>query len=179
MKDLRWYALLTKARHEKTVRDQLIGNGVEQFLPTIRRATQWKDRKAKVEVPLFACYCFARFRWHDKFTVLNVSGVLQIVGGGDRPEAIPEEEIDAVRAMMTSTLPYNAHPYLKEGTRVEVIRGPLQGVTGILLYNRRPCRLVISINLLQQAASVEIDADDVVPIEQSAGYASHFYPAAV
>lgn len=179
MNDLQWYALLTKARHEKTVRDQLIKNGIQQFLPTIRRTSQWKDRKTQVEVPLFACYCFAWFQWQDRLTVLNVPGVLQIVGGGHRPESIPEEEIAAVRAVASGPLPYYGHPYLKEGTRVGVIRGPLQGVTGILICNRRPYRLVISINLLQQAVSVEIDADDVAPIEQSVGHTLHSYSAAV
>lgn len=179
MNDLQWHALLTKARHEKTVRDQLIKNGIKQFLPTIRRTSQWKDRTTQVEVPLFACYCFARFQWQDKLTVLNVPGVLQIVGGRHRPESIPEEEIDAVRVVTASTLAYQSHPFLERGTRVEVLRGPLRGIKGILLYNRRPYRLVISIKLLQQAACVEIDADDVAPLEQPVGSALHSYAAAV
>ena len=53
-----WYALRTKSRHEKLVRDRLRGEGFESLLPTLRRVSQWKDRKVEIEVPLFSCYCF-------------------------------------------------------------------------------------------------------------------------
>lgn len=160
----RWYALRTRARHEKQVRDRLAGVGIEQLLPTVTRLNQWKDRKKKIEVPLFAGYCFARFLWQDRLPVMQVPGVAQIVGGGHRPEPIPDDEIEALRALMTSTLPYDAHPYLREGMPVQVIRGPLDGVRGILIRKDKPFRLVISVHLIRQAASVEIDASDVVPV---------------
>ena len=60
-------------------------------------------------------------------------------------------------------LPYHSHPYLHEGIQVEVIRGPLQGVHGILLRKEKRHRLVIGVRLIQQAAAVEIDVSDVVP----------------
>jgi hypothetical protein len=66
--------------------------------------------------------------------------------------------------LMKSPLPYDAHPYLHEGMPVQVIRGPLEGVRGTLLRKGKPFRLVISVHLIRQAASVEIDASDVVPV---------------
>jgi len=95
--------------------------------------------------------------------VLKVSGVVEIVGCGNRPEPIPDEEIEALQTLMTSVLPYDAHPYLREGMEVEVARGPLQGVRGILLRKDKRHRLVIGVRLIQQAAAVEIDVNDVVP----------------
>lgn len=159
-----WYALRTRSRHEKLVRDQLAGLRIEQLLPTVTRLSQWKDRKKEIEVPLFSGYCFARFAWQDRNPVLMVSGVVEIVGGGHHPEAIPDEEINALRTLMVSTLRYDAYPYLHEGMTVEVIRGPLEGVRGILLRKDKRHRLVISVHLIQQAAAVELDATDVVPI---------------
>jgi transcription antitermination factor NusG len=161
---LRWYALRTRSRHEKLVRDRLIGQGIEQLLPTVKRLSQWKDRRKKIEAPLFSGYCFARFLWDDRTVVLRVSGVVEIVGGGRRPEPIPDQEIDAIKTLMSSTLRYDSHPYLYEGMAVEVIRGPLEGVKGILLRKGKPYRLVISVNLIRQAAAVEIDAADVAPL---------------
>ena len=76
----------------------------------------------------------------------------------------PDEEIDALKALMASELRYDAHPYLREGMMVEVRRGPLEGVRGILLRKAKRHRLVISIHLIQQAAAVEIDASEVVPV---------------
>jgi len=159
----RWYAIRTRSRHEKQVRDRLAVQGVEHLLPTVVRRHQWKDRKKDVEVPLFAGYCFAHFAWPDRLQIQTVSGVVDIVGGGQRPESIPDEEIEAIRTLMTSTLPYDSHPYLHEGMAVEVIRGPLEGVRGILVRKDKRHRLVISVHLIQQAAAVEIDDSDVVP----------------
>ena len=158
-----WYAIRTRARHEKQVRDRLAVAGIEQLLPTVIRLSQWKDRKKKIEVPLFSCYCFAQFAWADRLDVQRTPGVVQIVGNGKGPEPIPDDEIDAILMLMKSTLPYDAHPYLHEGMTVEVIRGPLEGVRGILLRKDKRHRLVIAVHLIQQAAAVEIDASDVVP----------------
>lgn len=93
-----------------------------------------------------------------------VSGVVEVVGGGPRAEPIPDEEINALKLLMQGSLPYDAHPYLHEGTVVRVIRGPLEGVQGILVRKAQRCRLVLSVHLIQQAAAVELDAADVVPV---------------
>ena len=159
-----WYAVRTRSRHEKQVRDRLAAQGIEHLLPTVIRLSQWKDRKKEIEAPLFVGYCFARFCWPDRLAVQKVSGVVEVVRGGDGPEPIPDHEIDALRTLMASTLKYDAHPYLREGMMVEVRRGPLEGVRGILLRKAKRHRLVISIHLIQQAAAVEIDAADVVSV---------------
>ncbi len=161
---LRWYALRTRSRHEKLVRDRLACQGIEELLPTVVRLSQWKDRKKKIELPLFSGYCFARFSWHDRIPVLTVPGVVNIVGGGGRPEPIAEEEIEGLKTLMASALTYDAHPYLREGMAVEVIRGPLEGIRGILLRKEKRYRLIISVHLIKQAAAVEIDAADILPV---------------
>ena len=162
--DLHWYALRTRSRHEKIVRDQLVNQGIEPLLPTVKRMSQWKDRKKEVEVPLFSGYCFVRFGSDHKLPVLKTIGVVDIVGGDHRPEAIPDQEIAAIKTLMTSVLPYDPHPYLHEGMQVEVIRGPLQGLHGILLRKKKCHRLVLGVRLIQQAAAVEIDVADVVSV---------------
>ena len=161
---LHWYALRTKSRHEKLVRDQLDKQGIEPLLPTVKKLSQWKDRKKEIEVPLFSGYCFVRFSKLEKTPVQKIVGVVEIVGSGSRPEPIPEQEIAALRCLMTSVLPYDPHPYLHEGMKVEVVRGPLQGAHGILLRKEKRHRLVIGVRLIQQAAAVEIDVNDVVAV---------------
>jgi transcription antitermination factor NusG len=138
--------------------------GIEPLLPTVKRLSQWKDRKKEVEVPLFSGYCFVRFNAEQKLPVLKTVGVVDIVGGGQRPEPIPDEEITAIQTLMTSVLPYDPHPYLQEGMKVEVIRGPLQGIQGILLRKDKRHRLILGVRIIQQAAAVEINVGDVVPV---------------
>lgn len=162
-----WYALRTKSRHEKVVRDQLDRQGIEQLLPTVRRLSQWKDRKKEIDVPLFSGYCFVRFGKETKSSVQKVAGVVEIVGSGGRPEPIPDGEIENLKTLMSSVLPYDPHPYLHEGMTVEVVRGPLRGVRGVLLRKEKRHRLVVGIRLIQQAAAVEIDVRDVEPVSGS------------
>jgi len=163
-KNLHWYVLRTKSRHEKLVRDRLERQGIEPLLPTVRRLSQWKDRKKEIEVPLFSCYCFVHVSELSWNAVRMVTGVFEIIGNGGQPEQVPEEEIVGLQRLMTNVLPYDAYPYLHEGMRVEVVRGPLQGIQGILLRKEKAYRLILGIQLIQQAVTVEVDVNDVVEL---------------
>ncbi len=160
----RWYALRTRSRHEKRVQDQLAARGLEPFLPLILCWRQWADRRKQVAFPLFPGYCFAHFALAQRVEVLKTHGVVEIIGSQGGPLPVPDHEIEAVQRLVTSTLPYDPHPYLQEGQAVEVIRGPLKGLTGVLLRKGARARLVISIHLIHQSASVELEAYDVVPL---------------
>ena len=159
-----WFAIQTLSRHEKVVRSQLEMRNVENFLPTMRRLSQWTDRKKEIEVPLFAGYCFARFSLADRLPVLQSQGVVRVVGSGGRPEPIPDEEIESFMKLISSPSDYVCCPYLSEGMLVEVIRGPLQGVKGRLVREARHCRLVLGISLIQRAVTIEIDAASVAAV---------------
>lgn len=161
---LHWYALRTRSRHEKRVQQQLAARGIEPFLPLVERVSQWKDRRQRVAFPLFPGYCFARFALSSRVEVLKTQGVVQILGNPEGPVPVPDAEIEAVRRLVESTLPYDPHPYLAEGMRVEVIRGPLRGLQGVLLRKGARARLVIGVTLIHQGASVELDAFDVAPV---------------
>ncbi len=159
-----WYAIRTRSRHEKMVNEQLVSRGVEAFLPLADRRRRWKDRWKNVSFPLFPGYCFARFPHQDRLAVLTAFGVVQILGINGEATPIPDHEIEAVRQLVTSTLPFDPHPYLKEGMEVEVVLGPLAGIRGVLVRKGDRARLVVAIHLIQQAASVELDAADVQPV---------------
>ena len=167
MSRLSWFAIQTLSRHEKLVRDQLARRNVEHFLPTTKRINQWTDRKKVVEIPLFAGYCFARMSWVDRLPVLQSQGVVRFVGRAERPEPIPDEEIDSLRNLIKNSAELVGHPYLREGMPVEVIGGPLQGVKGRLVREARYARFVVSITLIQRAVAVEIDASNVAPIHRA------------
>lgn len=159
-----WYAIRTRSRHEKRVRDQLSTRGIEPFLPLMNRWRQWKDRRKQVALPVFPGYCFARFPISERRAVVTVHGVVQILGNHEGPVPVPDIEIDGVRRLVTSTLPVDPHPYLREGDLVEVVRGPLAGLQGMLVRKGSRARLVISVRLIEQAVSVELNADDVFPV---------------
>ncbi len=157
-----WYAIWTRSRHEQVVRDQLERKHIDAFLPTIPRWSRWKDRKKKIDWPLFPGYCFARFDLADALPVLKCVGVVNIVSFDGKPASIPEHELESIRVLVTSDLQYDPCPMIHEGMMVEVVHGPLRGVIGRLVRKDAPkARLILSVNLIGQAVSVEVDAADV------------------
>jgi transcription antitermination factor NusG len=157
-----WYAIWTRSRHEQVVRDQLERKQIDAFLPTIPRWSRWKDRRKKIDWPLFPGYCFARFDAADSLSVLKCTGVVNIVSVEGTPAPIPQAELDSIRVLVTSDLQYDPCPMIHEGMMVEVVHGPLIGVVGRLMRkDTQKARLVLSVNLIGQAVSVEVDAADV------------------
>ncbi|MBK9308266.1 MAG: UpxY family transcription antiterminator [Nitrospira sp.] len=158
-----WYAIQTHSRHEKPVRDRLMAGGIEPFLPLSKQRRQWSDRKVWTTVPLFHGYCFARFSLSDSLVVLKTPGVARIVGVS-KPEPIQEEEITALQQVSSANRMMEPCDYLIEGKWVEVVQGPLTGLRGQLIRRTKHHGLVIRASLIQQAALVYIEADEVAPI---------------
>ena len=156
-----WYAVWTRSRHEQVVRTQLDEKGVAAFLPTMTRWSRWKDRKKQIDVPLFPGYVFARFEPGERLSVLKCSGVVSIVSFNGEPAPVPDHEIESIRTLVASTLPYDPCPTIKTGTLVEVSHGPLKGVVGRLTRKGTQSRLILSVDLIGQAVSVQVDAADV------------------
>jgi transcription termination/antitermination protein NusG len=159
-----WYAIWTRSRHEQVVRQQLERKHVEAFLPTMPRWSRWKDRKKKIDWPLFPGYCFARFDAADPLPILTCTGVVSIVSFEGKPAVIPDFEVDSVRLLVGSDMQYDPCPMIHEGMMVSVVHGPLRGVIGRLLRkDAQHARLVLSVDLIGQAVSVDVDAADVKP----------------
>ena len=156
-----WFAIWTRSRHEQVVREQLEGKQVETFLPTITRWSRWKDRRKKIEWPLFPGYCFARFDPKSRLPILRCTGVVNIVSFDGAPAPIATHQIDSIRRLVNNDLRYDPCPLIHEGMMVEVVYGPLVGVIGRLVRKGSNARLVLSVDLIGQAVSVEVDAADV------------------
>jgi transcription antitermination factor NusG len=159
-----WFALRTRARHEKKVRDNLARGNVEAFLPLCERWSRWKDRTKLVEFPLFPGYCFARFTIAERWRIANINGVAEVLSVNGRPEPIPHAEIDAVRRLIMSRFRFDPHPFLEEGMEVEIIRGPLAGVRGKLLRKDRSARVVLAVTLIRQAVVVQVHPADIARV---------------
>jgi transcriptional antiterminator NusG len=162
--DASWFAIWTRSRHEQVVREQLEQKKIDAFLPTITRWSRWKDRKKKIDWPLFPGYCFARFNPQDVLPVLKCTGVVSIVSFEGKPAPIPDFEVESIRTLVGSALQYDPCPMISEGSMVEVVHGPLKGVIGRLMRKDiAKARLVLSVDLIGQAVSVEVDVADVKP----------------
>jgi transcription antitermination factor NusG len=156
-----WYAVYTTVRHEKVVAQQLQQRSVEAFLPLYRSMHRWKDRRKLVELALFPGYVFVKIAIENRLPVLQVPGVVSIVGFNGKFPALPEREITALRSGLENNLYAEPHPYLQIGRRVRVIRGPMAGAEGILTRKKDKYRVVISIDVLMRSVAVEVDGSDL------------------
>lgn len=159
-----WYALKTRSRHEKKVNERLLQKGITCYLPLYTTYRKWSDRRKKVTEPLFTCYLFVRIPLKDRLDVLQTDGVVNLVSFKGIPAPIPEHQIDSVRMVLNELDTVERADYLTAGEEVEVIHGPLRGVTGTFQRIKDQSRLVISIEAIHQAISVEIDAHLVKPV---------------
>lgn len=159
----KWYAAYTFANHEKRVKEQLEHRLVESFLPLYDSVRRWKDRRVRLQLPLFPSYVFVRLALHDRLQVLKIPGVARLVGFNGSPAALPESEVEALQRMAPTGLHLEPHRYLSVGRRVRVKAGPLAGLEGILVRKKNGDRFVVSVNLIMRSVALELDALDLEP----------------
>jgi transcription antitermination factor NusG len=166
-----WYAAYTCAQHEKRVAEQLTRRSVEHFLPLYETFRRWKDRRVRLELPLFPGYVFVRLALRDRLQVLQIPGVANLVGFSGTPTALPPEEIDALRTNLRNGVRAEPYPYLSVGRRVRVKSGPLAGMEGILARRKNGARFVVSVELIRRSIAVEIDEADLQAMQRAeSGY---------
>jgi transcription antitermination factor NusG len=164
---LHWYAVQTCARHEKRVHQRFIERSVESFFPLYDTISRWKDRKVRVQLPLFPGYIFVHLDLAERLNVLQVAGVARFVTFGGVATRVPTTDIESLRAGLLSGLRVEPFPFLKVGRLARVISGPLQGMIGILLRKKNLERFIISLELIQRSVSVDIDAVELEPVAET------------
>ncbi len=166
--DRHWYAVYTVCRHEKSVARHLEQREIESFLPVYRAQHRWKDgSKMILDLPLFSGYIFVRIHRKDRVKVLDVPGVLFLLGAtNSQPTPLPDFEIETLRSGLD---PLRAEPYpiLTVGDRVRIRVGALAGMEGILVRKKNNFRIVLTLDLLMQSIAVEVNGEDLETVEPS------------
>lgn len=169
-----WWVLYTRHQHEKSVAGMLTVKGANVFLPLYESLRRWKDRRVRLLLPLFPGYAFVRSNCASRLLLVSTPGVNMIVTSGELA-VVPENEISAIRRAVAEPHGMEPHPFLQCGQRVRVRSGPLEGLEGILTRRKSTFRLVLSVEMLAQAASVEVSECDIEPLKRS----PQRYPATV
>jgi len=160
---LRWYAVYTCANHEKRVAEQLTVRSVQHFLPTYSSVRKWKDRRVKLEMPLFPGYVFVRLALRNRLQALRVPGLVRLVGFNGMPTALTDDEIERLKKGLASGVHVEPHPFLTVGRRVRITSGSFAGLEGIVKRKKKNLRVVISLEVIQRSVAVHVDAWDIVP----------------
>lgn len=159
-----WFAVYVLTRHEKAVSSMLENKGYNICLPLIRSKREWCDRTKWLDIPAFPGYVFCEFEPERRVPILNVPGVLNIVGAGRVPMPIPPEEIAELAILERVKCAAEPWPYLEAGQWARIEGGALDGLSGILVNCKKASRVVVSVSLLQRSVAIEVDREQVVPI---------------
>lgn len=159
-----WFALQVKPKYELLVETSLHNKGFEGFAPTYVCTREWSDRKKHITLPLFPGYVFCRFNTEVRAPIVSTPGVIRILGNDS---AIPDGEIEAIRTVVSKGIASRPCSYLDVGTRVQIITGPLTGVTGILVSHTNLHRLILSVTLVRGSISIQIERGSVIPVREN------------
>jgi transcription termination/antitermination protein NusG len=159
----RWYAVYTRSRHEKSVAHVLERKQVETFVPTFGTIRRWKNGDHHVELPLFPGYTFVHIPIVNRLHVLQVPGVVRLVGLNGIPTPLEDEEVESLRRAVSAGMKAAPHPYLTVGRHVRITAGPLVGREGILVRRRGAARVVLSIDLIRCSVIADLDAHSIEP----------------
>jgi len=158
----RWWVAHTKARNEKALAWFLAKQDIAYFLPLRDKLTVRKGRRFKALLPLFSGYVFFNGNEDKRYTALTSNRIAQVIQVADQSKLV--YELTQIHLALSKGARLDPHPHLKEGDRCRVTGGPLTGTEGFLLRKKNITKLVLQIDILGQAAAVEIDADLLEPI---------------
>ena len=160
----RWYAAYTKPCHEKRVAEHLEIRKIELFLPLYFSSRRWNNGcNVTLERPLFPGYVFVRIPANERVRVLELSGVVSIVGTGRQPTALSDEDIERFRSGL-HLVNAEPHPTLTTGEIVRIRSGPLQGMRGVVIRQKNGFRVVLTVDLIMKSVAVEVCVDHVESI---------------
>ena len=160
----RWHALYTYPRHERVVAHELESRNVEVFLPCRLTESRWKDRRVKLQTPVFPGYVFTRIRPAQRRDVLMASGSIRLLSFNGAPAPIDDHEIEAVRICLERGAAFELRPLFELGDHVRVRSGPLGGLEGRISRCKDERRLIVPITLINQSVAVEVDVALLEPV---------------
>jgi transcriptional antiterminator NusG len=158
-----WFVLHVKSRHEKALAEELAFTGIDYYLPLVGQARYYGKRKAFVQMPLFPGYLFLRGTIEDAYRANSGKRVARILKVCDQQQL--DGELENLHTALSQRIRLDPYPFLRAGIRVEVRAGPLRGLRGWVQDRTRRNRLILQVEMLGKAASLEIDGALLDPLE--------------
>jgi len=159
-----WWVAHTKSRNEKALAQDLVAKNISYFLPMTWKVQRRSHRTLRSLLPLFSGYLFFCGREAERLELLRTNRVANVIEVKDQ-EKLLDELVQFERALRAGA-PLTPYKYIRAGQRCRVIAGPLLGLEGIVIQIKNVARLLLQIDMLGQAASVEIDIDMIEPIDE-------------
>jgi transcription antitermination factor NusG len=159
----RWWVLHTRPRAEKSLSRHCLARRIPFFLPLRRQYTRSRGRTLTSHVPLFPGYLFLLGDESERVEALTTNLIAHCLPVPD-PERL-EADLVGVHRVMLSGMPVSLVEQLPPGTPVEIISGPLAGLSGKVVRKGKRLTFIVEVAFLQQGARVEIDASMLAKID--------------
>jgi transcriptional antiterminator RfaH len=157
-----WRVLHTRPRQEKSLARRLFEAQQPFYLPLIARRQQIRGRLMTSYLPLFGGYCFVLADNEERIQALATRRVAHVIDVTD--QAGLWRDLQQVQRLIASGMPITPEGMLEPGTPVEIRRGPLAGMQGIIVRTTTQKRFVVKVDFIQQGASVELEDYMLSPI---------------
>jgi transcription antitermination factor NusG len=158
-----WWVAHTKSRNEKALAQDLISREINYFLPMSWKIRRRGGRKMRSLLRLFGGYLFFCGQESQRVEVLKTNRVAGLIEVKDQQKLL--RELMQIEQALNSGKDIAAHKYIRAGQRCRVLQGPLADLEGIVVKSKNAVRLVLQVDLLGQAASVEIDTDIIEVVD--------------
>jgi len=158
-----WYALYTKARQEKSLARELLKHQIPFYLPLVKKTSVSRGRRRTSLSPLFGGYLFIFGAEAERVRVLTTNRVSRVLVVEDPEQLV--FDLRQLRQLIAADAPLTIESRLAPGRQVRVRWGAFAGLEGTVLKRRGETRLLVSVNFLQQGASVEIDDFLLEPLD--------------
>ncbi len=152
-----WFAVYTRPRWEKKVREALGRKQLHCFCPMQMVQKQWSDRKKIIEEPLFRSYIFVHIAGNEFHRVLTTEGILNFVYYDGKPAIIRQSEIDMIQSFLgikDVVISCQPLPVFNPDERVKVAHGIFMDSVGTVMNSNKK-RVVVKLDSLQQMMIVE------------------------
>jgi transcription antitermination factor NusG len=160
-----WSCICSRPRWEKKLARWLQGRQIAHFLPVVYRETSSGRKRRLSAVPLMPGYLFLRGEVQKRD--LAASGmVVRVLQPRSRAEAntLHRQLWSLWLALRHGSLLEAVARPMRPGDPVRVIGGPLRGAEGRFEGPGRHGRLLLTVDLVQQAVRVEVTPDDLEPL---------------
>lgn len=154
----KWFVIVSRSAHYKKAADTLKKLQLTYYLPLQRQLHYWSDRKKWVNVPILSPYIFLFTNDSGRKLIFQSCNFLSFLSCNGQPVTVKPEEVDKVKFLCdhSSNMKMEQVP-VRKGDRVEVIKGPLLGLSGYAVQENGKHRFLVQILGLGQFASVDVD----------------------
>jgi transcriptional antiterminator RfaH len=158
----KWYAVMSKPRHERSTTSILEQAGIATYYPEVKECLFVRGKRQVRPSGLFPGYFFAKFDYDRQFrTVSYCRGVRKIVAFGQVPAEVEPALLDEIRSRLRQQDTIHA-PSFKAGEVVRISQGPLAGIKAVFDSSlSRKERVVVLLRTLFYQSRAVVHLSDI------------------